>query len=191
MDAQVSHWSPRKKIAHCCKHFISIWAMLLPPLYHHCVSFGRPIASFEWSLWRPLCLHSATTATVEPPWQWFCLHLPLYCCATTTVLVVRGTHKGRAAVVTQKQNFLSSSNHWASWSIFWSLEGGKKVAALCKGGFNKQYWRKHSKVWTHSNHGFAFYVKQSILNSYSTLCTTTNCYVRNKRSQVLSQRMSH
>ena len=43
-------------------------------LYHHCASFGRPMASIERSLWRPLCLHSATTATLEPQWQWFCLH---------------------------------------------------------------------------------------------------------------------
>ena len=32
------------------------------------------MASIERSLWRPRCLHSATTATLEPPWQWFCLH---------------------------------------------------------------------------------------------------------------------
>ena len=32
------------------------------------------MASIERSLWRPLCHHSATTATLEPPWQWFCLH---------------------------------------------------------------------------------------------------------------------
>ena len=32
------------------------------------------MASIERSLWRPLCLHSATTATLEPLWRWFCLH---------------------------------------------------------------------------------------------------------------------
>ena len=52
---------------------VSIWATLLPSLYHHCASFGRPVASIERSLWRPLYLHSATTATLESPWQWFCL----------------------------------------------------------------------------------------------------------------------
>ena len=71
MDAQ---WSaigrPEKK----CEHCLSIWATRLPSLYHHCASFGRPMASIERSLWWPLCLHSATTATLEPPWQWFCLH---------------------------------------------------------------------------------------------------------------------
>ena len=66
----VGHWSPRKK---CCEHYVSIWATLLPSLYHHCASFGRPIASIERSQWRVLCLHSATTATLQPPWQWFCL----------------------------------------------------------------------------------------------------------------------
>ena len=62
----VGHWSPSKK----CEHCVSIWATRLPSLYHHCASFGRPMASIE----RSLCLHSATTATLEPPWQWFCLH---------------------------------------------------------------------------------------------------------------------
>ena len=66
----VGPWSPSKK----CDHCVSIWATRLPPLYHHCASFGRPMASIEWLLRRPLCLHSATTATLEPPWQWFCLH---------------------------------------------------------------------------------------------------------------------
>ena len=55
----VGHWSPSEKMRTLCIN---------------CASFGRPIASIERSLWRPLCLHSATTATLEPPWQWFCLH---------------------------------------------------------------------------------------------------------------------
>ena len=66
----VGHWSPSKK----CEHCVSMWATRLPSLYHHCASFGRPMASIERSLWRSLCLHSATTATLEPPRQWFCLH---------------------------------------------------------------------------------------------------------------------
>ena len=66
----VGHWLPSKK----CEHCVSIWATRLPSLYHHCASFGWPMASIERSLWQPLCLHSATTATLEPPWQWFCLH---------------------------------------------------------------------------------------------------------------------
>ena len=62
------------KNTYCCEHCVSIWATLLPSLYHHCASFGRPIASIERSQWRLLCLHSATTATLQPPWQLFCLH---------------------------------------------------------------------------------------------------------------------
>ena len=65
----VGHWSPRKKYV-----LLWIWATLLPSLYHHYASFGRPIASIERSQWRQLCLHSATTATLQTPWQWFCLH---------------------------------------------------------------------------------------------------------------------
>ena len=68
----VGHWSPRTNAY--CEHCASIWATLLPSLYHYWASFGRPIASIERSLWRPRYLHSATTATLEPPWQWFCLH---------------------------------------------------------------------------------------------------------------------
>ena len=47
----VGHWSLRKN-AYFCKHCVSIWAMLLPPLHHHCACFGRPVASIE-RLWRP------------------------------------------------------------------------------------------------------------------------------------------
>ena len=74
MDAQWSAIGRPVKNTYCCEHCVSIWATLLPSLYHHCASFGRPIASIERSQWRPLCLHSATTATLQPPWQWFCLH---------------------------------------------------------------------------------------------------------------------
>ena len=70
----VGHWLPSKK----CEHCASIWATHLPSLYHHCASFGRPMASIERSLWWPLCFHSATTATLEPPWQWFYLHFPFF-----------------------------------------------------------------------------------------------------------------
>ena len=66
----VGHWSLSEK----CEHCVSMLATRLPSLYHHCASFGRPRTSIERSLWRPMCLHSATTATLEPPWQWFCLH---------------------------------------------------------------------------------------------------------------------
>ena len=70
----VGHRSTLKKNAYCGKFYVWIWAILLPPLCHHCAPFGRPIASIERSLWWPLCLHSATTATLEPPWRWFCFH---------------------------------------------------------------------------------------------------------------------
>ena len=75
MDAQ---WSAIGRPVKKCEHCVSIWATRLPSLYHHCASFGRPMASIERSLWRPLCLHSATTATLEPPWQWFCLHAAFF-----------------------------------------------------------------------------------------------------------------
>ena len=79
----VGHWSACKN-AYCCKHCVSIWAMPLLPLYHYCASLARPMAFIEPSLWRPLCLHSATTATLAPPWQRFCLR-SASCCVTTVV----------------------------------------------------------------------------------------------------------
>ena len=74
IDAQWSAIGCRVNNMYCCEHWVSIWATFLPSLYHHCASFDRPIASIERSQWRPLCLHSETTATHQPPWQWFCLH---------------------------------------------------------------------------------------------------------------------
>ena len=71
MDAQ---WSAIGRPV-VCKHCVSIWTKRLPSLYHYCASLDRPIASIERSLWQPLCIHSTTTATLEPPWQWFCLHV--------------------------------------------------------------------------------------------------------------------
>ena len=59
--------------------------------------------------------HWATMAMAPPP---LCL-LCTTCCATIAVLVVQGMHKGRAAAVTQKHNFLGLGDHWASWWIFW------------------------------------------------------------------------
>ena len=63
----VGHWSPNKKMRTLCINLSDTSALLVPPLC-------RPLASNERSLWWPLCLHSATTATLEPQWQWFCLH---------------------------------------------------------------------------------------------------------------------
>ena len=106
MDA---HWSAIGRLvknARCCEHCVSIWATLLPSLCDHCASLDRPIAFVERSMWRPLCLHSATTASTLP-----------YCAiyyATTAALVVQGRHRGRAAAVTQKPNFLGLGDHWAS-----------------------------------------------------------------------------
>ena len=137
MDAQGSVIGRLIKNAHCYKHCVSISAMFLPPSYHHGASFCRPIASIEWSLWRPLWLHSVTMATLEPPWRWFCLHSASFARPVKPLqefLVAQGTHEGRAVAVTQKQNFLGLSDHWAFWSNFWSPKGGTKVAALCKGG---------------------------------------------------------
>ena len=85
----------------------------------HCASIRRP--RHPWAI-MAMALH---------PIRLLCTT----CWVTTTVLVVQGTHKGRAAAVTKKQNFLGLGDHLASRSIFWWIKGGTKVATLCKGGF--------------------------------------------------------
>ena len=139
MDAQ---WSAM--IGRPVKKYVLLWTLcinlsnasvfLVPPL---CLLW--PTNSIHWTITvattvPPFGDHgnpSATLAMVLPP---LCL-LCATCCPTTAALVVQGRHKGRATAVTQKQNFLGLGDHWASWPFFWSLKGGTKVTALCKGGF--------------------------------------------------------
>ena len=133
----VGHWSPHKKYVllwTLCINLSNASAFLVPPL---CI------------LWLTNSVHWAIkVATTVPPFgdhgnpsttlAMVLTPLCLLCatgCATTAALVVQGRHKGRAAAVTQKQNFLGLGDHWASWPFFWSLKGGTKVAALCKGVF--------------------------------------------------------
>ena len=133
----VGHWSLRKKYVllwTLCINLSNAPASLVPPL---CLLW--PTNSVHWAIIvattvPPFGDHGnplATLAMVLPP---LCL-LCATCCATTADLVVQWRHKGRAAAVTQKQNFLGLGDHWASWPFFWSLKCGTKVAALCKGGF--------------------------------------------------------
>ena len=127
------------KNTYCCEHCVLIWATLLPSLYHQCASFCRPIASTEWSQWRPLCLHSATTATLEPPWQWFCLHSASFARPVAPLQQIWSFKEG-TKVVLQQLHRNRTFWVWATTErpehFFWSLKGGTKVAALCKGGLS-------------------------------------------------------
>ena len=65
----VGQWSPH-----------NIWVLLQSSVPQcgqrfclSCASSVPPIACFERWRWRPLCLHSATMATLEHPCRWFCL----------------------------------------------------------------------------------------------------------------------
>ena len=115
MDAQWSAIGRPVKNAYWFENRVSIWAMLLHSLYHHCASLGRPITSIERSLWRPQRLHSVNHGN---PWATLAMVLPPFCllCATciATTAVVQGRHWGRAAAVRQKHNFLGLGDHWAS-----------------------------------------------------------------------------
>ena len=135
----VGHWSPRIKYVvlwTLCINLSNASAFLVPPLcllwptnsVHRAITVATTVPPF-----RDHGNPSATLAMVLPP---LCL-LCATCWATEADLVVQGRHKGRAAAVTQKQNFLGLGDHWASWTLFWSLKGGTKVAALCKGGLRK------------------------------------------------------
>ena len=80
-----------------------------------------------------------------------------------------------------------------------------KVPELRRAQFDHTWWGSHpvccfskntdenilTKISTHSYQGFVFNTKSSILNRYSTLCTTSNCHVCNRRSWALSRRVSH
>ena len=123
-----------------CVNLSNVSASLLPPL---CLLW--PTSRVHWAI---------TVATTVPPfgdhgnpWSTLAMVLPPFCLlcatyyATSTALVVQGRHRGRAAAVTQKRNFLSLGDHRASWPFFWSLKGGTKVAALFKGGLNGRRYR--------------------------------------------------
>ena len=120
-----------------CNNLSNASAFLVPPLCLLC-----PTNSVNWAITvattvPPFGDHgnpSVTLAMVLPP---LCLLCATYC-ATTAALVVQGRHKGRAAAVSQKQNFLGLGDHWASLPFFWSLKGSTNVAALCKGGLKEQ-----------------------------------------------------
>ena len=150
----VGHWSPRKKYVllwTLCINSSNASAFLVPPL---CLLW--PTNSVHWAITVATTLPpfgdhgnpSATLAMVLPP---LCL-LCATCCAITATLVVQGRHKGRAAAVTQKQNFLGLGDHWASWPFFWSLKGGTKVATLCKGGLNNHEYCMIQKLRYFSPH---------------------------------------
>ena len=122
------------KYTYCCEHRVSIWATLLPSLYHHCASFGRPMASIERSQWRPLCLHSATTATLQPPWQWFCLHSASFVRPVAPLQQIWSFKEG-TRVVLQQLHRNRTFWVWPTTERRGHFSGRSKVAALCKGGF--------------------------------------------------------
>ena len=109
----VGHWLPRKKcilLRTLCINLSDAPAFLVPPL---CLL--RPTNSVHWAI--------TVAATVPPfgdhgnPWANLAIVLPplcllcVTCCATAAALVVQGRHNGRAATVTQTQNFLGSGDH--------------------------------------------------------------------------------
>ena len=126
MQNGVGHWSPHKNAYHC-KHCVSIWTMLVSSFYHHYASFGRPIASIERSLWWPLCLHSATTSNLEPPWQSFCLHSASLVQSVVRLLQFWWVKEGTRVVLQQlhrNRTFLV----WATTEHPDHLSGCSKVA---------------------------------------------------------------
>ena len=145
MDAQ---WSAFGRLVKKC---ILFWTL--------CISLSEASAFLEpllCLLWPTNGVHWAiTVATTVPPfgdysnpWATLAMVLPPLCLlcatchATTADLVVQGSYYNS----TQKQNFLVLGDHGASWPFSWSLKGGTKVAALCKGGLTNA-WADHSKTW--------------------------------------------
>ena len=102
----VGHWSPRKiclLLWTLCNNLSDASVFL----YHHCASFVRPIASIARSPWRPLCLHSATRANLQPPRQWFCLHSASFVVRPVVPLQQFWSFK-------EGTTFLGLGDHWPS-----------------------------------------------------------------------------
>ena len=106
----------------CIKVFNTSFTLGMWPFCFSCATklTRSPLEAPSRPLWWPMCLHSTTTTTLEPPWQWLCF-LWATCSASTVVLVARGRHKGRGVAVTRKHDFLGLGDQWAPWSFFWSL----------------------------------------------------------------------
>ena len=141
MDAQWSAIGRPVKNTYCCEHCVSIWATFLPPLYHHCASFGRPIASIERSQWRLLCLHSATTATLLPRWQWFCLHSASFARPAAPLQQIWSFREG-TRVVLQQLHRNRTFKVWATTERPGHFSGRSKVVRRsqpCVKGVNKRH----------------------------------------------------
>ena len=82
---------------------------IVPPLADQ----WRPLSDHCGDHVPPFSDHGNTWATMAMVLPSLCLLCATYC-ATTAALVVQCRHKGRAAAVTQKQNFLGSGDPWAS-----------------------------------------------------------------------------
>ena len=107
--------------------------MHLPPLYHHCASFGRPLVAIERSLWRPLCLHSVTTATPEPHYNGSAPTLPPLHDLLCQYSSFGGSRNAQGSCCSSYTETELSGFGRPLSVIFWSFKGGMKVAALCKG----------------------------------------------------------
>ena len=101
------------KMRTLCINLSDTSAFLVPPLCLLWTTNGVHWAITVATTVPPFSDHGNTWATMAMVLPSLCL-LCATCCATTTALVVQGRHKGRAAAVTQKQNFLGSGDHWAS-----------------------------------------------------------------------------
>ena len=101
------------KMRTLCINLSDTSAFLVPPLCLLWTTNGVHWAITVATTVPPFSDHGNTWVTMAMVLPSLCL-LCATCCATTTALVVQGRHKGRAAAVTQKQNFLGSGDHWAS-----------------------------------------------------------------------------
>ena len=115
-----------------CIDFSDASAFLVPPL---CLLW--PTNSVHWTITvatmvPPFGDHGNIRATLAMVLPALCL-LCATCCATTSDLVVQGRHVGRAAAVTQKQNFLGLGDHWASLPFFGRSKVARRSQPCAKG----------------------------------------------------------
>ena len=192
MHSSRSLVAPKKACS--SEHLVSTWATHLPSLYHNCASFGRPIASIQRSLWRPLCLHRATTTTLEPPWQWFCLHSASFARPAVPLQQLMSFKEG-TGVVLQQLHRNRTFWVWATTERLNHFSGRSKMARgsqpCVKGHYRettRRMWMPNWwHVWLQNTHlvllkscviimleNLWMCLKYQLQSDHSTICTLLN-----------------
>ena len=98
-----------------------------------------PTNGVHWAITMATTVpHSATTATLKPPWQWFCLHSAFFPRPVVPLQQLWSFKEG-TRVVLQQLHRNRTFWVWATAERPTNFSGRSKVAALCKGGIKRHY----------------------------------------------------